>query len=101
MGPHKESHHNGLDLILLIDKAHPDVSVGLKWANHLKRNGQGTSKFIMVPNIVNPGDMHEEDVRAYPLDMLPAFLRWLHEEYKEYFEKHYLPPREQKQHLAG
>ena len=96
----KESHHSGLGLVQLIDKARPDISVGKKWSNHLKKQGYDVKQFMMVPNIVNPGNMHEEDVRAYPLDMLPAFLRWLHTEYNVHFEKCYLPRRAQVKELA-
>lgn len=96
----KESHHSGLGLVNLINKARPDISVGKKWSNHLKKNGYDTSQFMMVPNIVHPGNMHEEDVRAYSLDLLPLFLRWLHEEYKEHFVKCYLPPRKEQKRLA-
>lgn len=96
----KESHHNGLALVSLIDKARPDISVGKKWSNHLKKKGYDMLQCRMVPNIVNPGNMYEEDVKAYPLDMLPRFLRWFHEEYKAHFVKCYLPPRELKKCLA-
>jgi prophage antirepressor-like protein len=96
----KESHHSGLGLVNLINKARPDISVGKKWSNHLKKQGYDTSQFMMVPNIVHPGNMHEEDVRAYSLDLLPLFLRWLHEEYQEHFVKCYLPPRKEQKRLA-
>ncbi len=96
----KESHHSGLGLVQLIDKARPDISVGMKWSNYLKKQGYDVKQFMMVPNIVNPGNMHEEDVRAYPLDMLPAFLRWLHTEYDGNFKNCYLPRRAQVKKLA-
>jgi phage anti-repressor protein len=96
----KESHHSGLGLVALINKARPDISVGKKWSNYLKKNGHDTSQFMMVPNIVHPGNMHEEDVRAYSLDLLPLFLRWLHKEYQEHFEKCYLPGRKEQKRLA-
>lgn len=96
----KESHHNGLGLVTLIDKARPDISVGKKWSSYLKRNGYNPSQWMLVPNVVQPDSMRMEDVRAYPLDLLPTFLRWLHEEYNEHFMKHYLPPRELRKQLA-
>jgi hypothetical protein len=96
----KESHHNGLGLVRLIDKARPDISVGLRWANHLRKIGHDASAYIMVPNVVHPGTMLEQDIKAYPLDLLPMFLRWFHEEYKEHFMKHYLPSRELRKQLA-
>lgn len=89
----KESHHNGLALVSLINKARPDISVGKKWSNYLKKRGDNPSQWMLVPNVVQPDSMRIEDVRAYPLDILPMFLRWLHEEYKEHFVKYYLPPR--------
>jgi len=89
----KESQHSGLGLVSLINTARPDISVGKKWSNYLKKKGHDTSKFQTVPNVVNPGTMYEQDVKAYPLDMLPSFLRWFHSEYQEHFKNCYLPPR--------
>jgi phage regulator Rha-like protein len=96
----KESHHSGLGLVQLISKARPDVSVGKKWSNYLKKQGYDVKQFMTVPNVVHPPTMLEEDVRAYPLDMLPSFLRWLHTEYSEHFSKCYLPDRTQRKELA-
>ena len=96
----KESHHSGLGLVSLINKARPDISVGKKWSNHLKKHGIDVSQFMKVPNIVHPPTMYEDDVRAYPLNMLPAFLRWFHTEYQEHFKNCYLPPRVLRKELA-
>jgi len=96
----KEAWHFRLDMTQLIHTAKPDVSVGLKWSNYLKKNGYDTSKFMKVPNIVHPPTMREEDVKAYPLEMLPMFLLWFRSEYREHLTKYYLPPRELGKKLA-
>lgn len=84
----------------LAPNARPDGSIGQMWAGYLRKSGYDTTGVIEIDNVVNIRYGKVRPVKAYPLDMLPMFRRWLHEVNTEHFEG-YLPGRSQRKELKG
>ena len=63
------------------DSAIPDISIGLCWAKHLRREGIEPNEIAVSYPHQYP-DGRKVDANSYPEDMLPKFRRWFRETYK-------------------